>query len=141
VLTNAHVVGMLINEGNKPKKIEVVRNSGTSEEKKYPGEILGVDRGADLAVLRVKASDAPKPLEVKSARSLVETQQVWVFGFPLGASLGKAVTVSNTAVSSFREENGVLAKVQVNGGMQPGNSGGPVVDAHGNVIGVAVSII
>ena len=38
-------------------------------------------------------------------------------------------------------DDGLLSKVQVNGGMQPGNSGGPVVDPHGNVIGVAVSII
>ena len=82
-------------------------------------------------------------LPVRSARNLQETQQVYVFGFPFGADLGKEITVSQSSVSSLRweTETGVLAKVQVNGGMQPGNSGGPVVDAYGNVIGVAVSVL
>jgi predicted Zn finger-like uncharacterized protein len=141
ILTNAHVVGMLYNDGRRPKTIEVFRNSGTPEEKKYSAEVLGVDRSADLAVLRIKAPGAPPPLEVKSAQSLHETQQVWVIGFPFGSGLGKEVTVSSSSVSSIRRDHGLLSKVQVNGGMQPGNSGGPVVDAYGNVIGVAVSMI
>jgi S1-C subfamily serine protease len=142
LLTNAHVVGMLHAGSLPPKSVEVVYNSGTKDEKKYPAQVVGVDHHADLAVLRVEASRTPSPLKIKSASSLHETQQVWVAGFPLGAGLGKEVTVSSSAVSSFRSEpNGMLSRIQVNGGMYPGNSGGPVVDASGAVVGVAVSII
>jgi S1-C subfamily serine protease len=61
-----------------------------------------------------------------------------VFGFPFGKQLGKNITVSKTSVSSLRKKpNGTLQDIQVNGGMHPGNSGGPVVDAMGQVVGVA----
>jgi predicted Zn finger-like uncharacterized protein len=141
VLTNAHVVGMLRPESRPPQKVEVVLNSGTGDERSLAANVLGVDRNADLAVLRVEGRELPPPLPVRSARNLQFTQQVYVFGFPFGADLGKEITVSQSSVSSLRWENGVLAKVQVNGGMHPGNSGGPVVDAYGNVIGVAVSVL
>lgn len=141
VLTNAHVIGMLRPGSRRPQKIEVVLNSGAADERKLPANVLGVDRHSDLAVLRVDAADLPPPLPVRSARNLQLTQQVYVFGFPFGADLGKEITVSHSSVSSLRWEHGMLAKVQVNGGMHPGNSGGPVVDAYGNVVGVAVSIL
>jgi S1-C subfamily serine protease len=140
ILTNAHVVGMLLPGTGKPRNIDVFQNSGTDKEKKFSGQLLGVDRSADLAVLRVQATDTPPPLEVKSAANLRQTQKVWVVGFPLGEQLGKEITVSDSSVSSFRRDShGVLNRVQVNGGMHPGNSGGPVVDSYGNVVGVAVS--
>jgi S1-C subfamily serine protease len=47
--------------------------------------------------------------------------------------------VAKSSVSSLRRDRDVLKQVQVNGGMHPGNSGGPVIDTDGQVIGVAVS--
>lgn len=83
----------------------------------------------DLAVLRVEGADLPPPLEVVPADDLLETQAAYVFGFPFGSSLGRAITLNTSSVSSLRRNNaGVLQRVQVNGGMNPGNSGGPVVD-------------
>jgi S1-C subfamily serine protease len=140
ILTNAHVVGMLHPDSQQPRKIEVIQNSGTRDEKKYEAQLLGWDRHSDLAVLRFKSSPLLAPLEVKSARGLRETQRVWVVGFPLGERLGKEITVSDSSISSLRREpNGLVSRVQVNGGMNPGNSGGPVVNARGDVVGVAVS--
>jgi S1-C subfamily serine protease len=141
ILTNAHVIGMLQPEGRKPQQIEATQNSGRADEKKFQAEVLGVDRSSDLAVLKAVTPAVPPPLEVHSARDLLETQKVYVFGFPFGDALGKAVTVSESSVSSLREENGLLQRVQVNGGMNPGNSGGPVVDSRGNVVGVSVAVI
>jgi predicted Zn finger-like uncharacterized protein len=142
ILTNAHVVGMLHPDAARPKSIEVEQNGGTREEKRYAAELLGVDRQVDLAVLRVKQPSLPPPLEVKSAKNLRQTQRVWVVGFPFGDQLGREVTVSDGSVSSLRmDDNGNLAVVQIKGDMQPGNSGGPVVDALGNVVGVAVRIM
>jgi hypothetical protein len=140
VLTNAHVLGMLDADGRRPQHIEVVVNSGERDEQRVPGQVLGVDRESDLAVLKVSMAQPPTPLEVKSAMQLQETQPVYVFGFPLGKQLGKNITVSQSSISSLRkDEFGGINKVQVNGGMHPGNSGGPVVDANGDVVGVAVS--
>lgn len=73
------------------------------------------------------------PCEVEC--SLTEVQRVYIFGFPKGSALGKEITVSESSVSSLRKDSeGSLSQIQVNGGMQPGNSGGPVVDAGGAVL-------
>jgi S1-C subfamily serine protease len=142
VLTNAHVLGMLHADSRRPARVDVVLLSGTQRERAFTGEILGVDRSTDLAVVRIAGDNLPRPLQVKSARGLSETQSVYVFGFPLGVQLGKNISIRRSSVSSLRTDAfGVLEKVQVEGGMDPGNSGGPVVDGEGNVIGVAVSKI
>ena len=147
MLTNAHVIGMLHADEPPPQRIDVVLQSGEKEEKTLPGRIVTVDRTSDLAVLSVDfraggLAGPPASLAVASAAALRETQQVFVFGFPFGEGLGKNITVSTSSVSSLRKDkDGALTQVQVNGGMNPGNSGGPVVDAGGNVVGVAVAII
>lgn len=141
VVTNAHVLGMVHSGTAKPKTVEVFLNSGERAEQKVTAEFLGLDRRNDLALLRIPRQGLPAPLVVRSAEGLHETQPLWVSGFPLGERLGKNVTVTACPVSSLRKENGVLTRVQVHGDMLPGNSGGPVVDARGDVVGVAVSII
>src|SRR5258707_878005 len=79
---------------------------------------------------------------LSSFRKLETEDVLTVISFPFGSNIGKEITVSTSSVSSLRkEESGALTKVQVNGGMHPGNSGGPVVDSFGNVVGVAVSIL
>ena len=140
ILTNAHVLGMLRPESRKPRKVEIFINSGQPDEKTMTARTVGVDGSSDLAVLAIPAKDAPAFLPVSKGDELTETQQVYVFGFPYGESLGKNITVSKTSVSSLRKnEFALLTKIQVNGGMNPGNSGGPVVDTQGKVVGVAVS--
>jgi S1-C subfamily serine protease len=141
ILTNAHVVGLKANPPRQPLSIEAFLNSGEPDEKQLSVELIGADVGADLAVLRTSTKDVPKPLEVKSAHDLRETQKVFIFGFPFGEQLGKNITVSESSVSSLRWEAGELVAVQVNGGMHPGNSGGPLVNTRGDVIGVAVAVI
>jgi S1-C subfamily serine protease len=144
ILTNAHVVGMLREGAAAPRRVEVVHNSGGEAETPLPAELVAVDREADLALLKAQlsaeqAKTFPR-LAVLPARELLETQRVYVSGFPFGEEVNRSVTISATSVSSVhRGPGGVPKRVQVNGGMAPGNSGGPVIDARGNVIGVAVS--
>jgi S1-C subfamily serine protease len=139
VLTNAHVLGMLEPTSRKPQAVAVVLNSGEADSRTLKGTVLGVDRGSDLGLLRVEGKDLPAPLKLGSAAELAETDDLLVFGFPFGEKLGKAITVSKTSVSSLRKSGTLLTQVQVNGGMHPGNSGGPVTNTKGAVIGVAVS--
>jgi S1-C subfamily serine protease len=141
ILTNAHVLGMLDADGRPPQKIIVTVDSGEPTSRAFPARLLGLDRGSDLAVLRVEGKDLPAPLKVAPAKNLTETQEVFIFGFPLGKKLGKNITVSKSSVSSLRKEGANLKQIQVNGGMHPGNSGGPVIDGTGQVVGVSVSVI
>jgi S1-C subfamily serine protease len=142
VVTNAHVLKML-DSPRRPTRIDVVFDNGGPAERTFTAQLLSVSRNPDLAALRVHGANLPEPLPVRSAKFLTELQKVYIFGFPFGEQLGKDITVSESSVSSLRKRAGsnALKEVQVNGGMQPGNSGGPVVDSSGHVVGVAVSVI
>jgi len=141
IITNAHVVGMVDPDSRRPQVIEVVINSGETNSRTLKAKFLGMDRTCDLAVLKAEGDKLPEPLPLGGTSGLSETQAVYIFGFPLGKKLGKNITVSKSSVSSLRKANGNLHQIQVNGGMHPGNSGGPVLDSKGNVIGVAVSAV
>jgi hypothetical protein len=132
---------MLRAESEKPMKVEVIVNSGEKGEKTFQGVVLGVESISDLAVIRVEGKGLPAPLPIGSAKNLRETDPVFIFGYPFGDNLGKNVTVSKSSVSSLRkDEKGIsLHQIQVNGGMHPGNSGGPIIDDKGQLVGVAVS--
>ena len=150
VLTNAHVVGLVQKKGEPklggPRAIELVVNSGEpGKEYTLGGELIAADTENDLALLRpyrLKEQDrhlVPEGLVVPKAPNLALLQRLFVFGYPFGEQLGAEITVSETSVSSLRKDpaTGRLSQIQVRGGMNPGNSGGPVVDVKGNVVGVA----
>lgn len=141
LITNAHVLGMLSAGSKPPARIDVTFRSGETDELVVEGKLLGADRGNDLAVLQVEGKlPAPLPLGLKD--ELFETQKVYIFGFPFGTELGRNITVSESSISSLRKDaQGALERIQVNGGMNPGNSGGPVVDSQGRVVGVSVAMI
>lgn len=141
VVTNAHVVDMMRPSNKVPKNIEVVVNSGETNEYRLKANLIAVDRLHDLALLRVKGDQLPPPMPILSSTQIEETQSVTVAGFPLASQVGKNISLRTATVSSLRKENGRLTTVQVSGGMNPGNSGGPVVDTQGRVVGVSVSIL
>jgi hypothetical protein len=128
--------------------VSVIFDSGTKAERSVKAEILAVDPQRDLALLRVtKVADLPAPIEFNKAPELIETLPVYTFGFPFGKVLavGKdnpAITVGKAAISSLRDDvDGDLAYVQIDGALNPGNSGGPIVDVKGQLVGVAVATI
>jgi predicted Zn finger-like uncharacterized protein len=123
--------------------------SGTpQQEKSVRGEVVASDKDVDLAVLRFRGvAGLPRPLDPRRQARLVETMPVFTFGFPFGQDLdpkkgNPAVTVGKAAVSSIRHDNrGEMSVVQIDGEVNPGNSGGPVVDAQGQLVGVTVAKI
>ncbi len=127
VFTNAHVLGMLKSSSGLPTNVEVIVHSGEKEEFSRPGRVLGVDQECDLGVLRIDdTAGLPQPLPVDSTRSLTELQEVYVFGFPCGTSLGKNITVSKSSVSSIRKDaNGIVYQVQVTWGHESRELGRP----------------
>jgi S1-C subfamily serine protease len=155
VVTNHHVItltpdrlpfrGPRIVVGG-PATVTLVFGSGTAQERSAQAEVVADDSEDDLAVLRVKGvKDLPKPIDLRANAKLVETMGLFIFGFPFGTQLAvnkgnPAVTVSKGSVSSIRlNEFGDLAVVQIDGDLNPGNSGGPVVDGEGRLVGVSVA--
>ncbi|MCU0704757.1 MAG: serine protease [Fimbriiglobus sp.] len=104
----------------------------------------------DLAILQiVNEADLPPPLPIRPANELVELDKLVCLGFPGGrrladrnrSTLPPRITVTESNVSALRnDDGGNLYSVQMQGGVVHGNSGGPVCDTDGNVIGVAVRV-
>lgn len=144
VITNAHVIDMLEEGKKEPKNVRVYMNHGAKNQKDYKVVIVKVDHKHDLALLRLPNAymdEYPEPMQLASSLTTHETQKVYSLGFPFGNSAGKEVTVTPLSVTSHRFEEGRIRLVQFGGGsLNPGNSGGPIVDTTGRVIAVAVSI-
>ena len=155
IFTNAHVLHMIAPHSPVPKKVTVYLNSGTQEQREIPHsriKILAVDQDIDLAVLQVvNEPNLPSPLKVKPSSDLLEAQGLTTFGFPLAYLLSTAsagskkepeISVRRTAFSAFRRNDyGELRRIQFDGGANQGNSGGPLVDAEGDVAGVVVELV
>jgi S1-C subfamily serine protease len=144
VITNAHVIDMLEEGKGEPKSVRVYTNHGAKNQKDYKVVSFKVDRKHDLAILRLPNAyrdEYPVPMQLASSMTAHETQKVFSLGFPFGNSAGREVTVTPLSVTSRRFEEGRIRLVQFGGGsLNPGNSGGPIVDTTGRVIAVAVSI-
>ena len=146
IVTNSHVCPKDLAVRAK-SEITVVLNSGTKTERSLPAEIIAESADADLAVLKVTAKNLPKSLSVNQTVEVRETLPVFVVGFPFGKDLAlnnsnPAVTISNATVSSLRRDRpDHVFLIQLDGNLNPGNSGGPVVDQKGQIIGVAVARI
>ncbi len=137
-------VAMLLPPGPSAE-LTVVFSSGTDREQSLPATIVGDDADADLAILKVTGvHDAPRPINYEHSPELIETMPVVALGFPFGSKLdpkkrNPAITVTKGAISSLRLDGGVLQEVQLDLDLNPGNSGGPIVDEKGALVGVAVA--
>lgn len=139
VVTNQHVVG------SNPTRITVTLVGGDH----YDAELVGADPVSDIALLKLRPE---KPRRFPSVRlgnsdSVIVGEWVIAFGNPFGLfdiNAKPTVTVgvvSNTGVN-FRQEGRVYrGMIQTDAAISSGNSGGPLVNALGEVIGVNAAII
>ncbi|HEV3383352.1 MAG TPA: trypsin-like peptidase domain-containing protein [Gemmata sp.] len=121
-------------------EISVILNRGTPDEKSLSADLVAFDEDADLATLRiVGARNLPPALDLAEDAGMAETMPIYIFGFPGGS---KNIVIGKGTVSQIRrDENNEVSDLQLNGELNPGNSGGPVVDTQGRLVGVAVSTV
>jgi S1-C subfamily serine protease len=130
VLTNAHVAA-----GGGPLR---VRFSGA---RAVTGEVVGVDERTDLAVVRAAAADLP-PLAL-SDRRLRVGEVVVAIGNPLGFERSVSLGVVSALYRNLAAPRGEVLEglVQTDAAVNPGNSGGPLLDARGAVVGVTTAML
>ena len=140
-VTNAHVVETV----SKSEPCVLVIHPGEKDQRKSPAHIVRIDKLADLAILQIEGKTDTPALELSDSDSLIETQELVVFGFPFGTDLAAGagefpgVTVTTGRVTALRKTDGLLVGVQMDAAIHPGNSGGPVLNAKGQVIGITVA--
>ncbi len=133
VMTNHHVI-------SGAEKVVLIR----SDDKEIEGEVLGSDEYLDLAVIRIKKSDVIDTAKIGTSENSKLGDTVFTIGSPLGyeyrgtvtdgilSGKDRLVTVSLSGSSN----DWVMKVLQTNAAVNPGNSGGPLVNATGEVIGV-----
>jgi len=137
VLTNAHVVE---NEsGQRAGSVTVVFNKGGSEGERIAGELVGVDVGSDVAVVKVDPDKVDlRPLPLGDSDTVVVGESVVAIGNPLGYDFSITSGIVSATGRSLQAPNGqtIPNGIQTDAAINQGNSGGPLIDARGKVIGI-----
>lgn len=126
IVTNAHVI-------EDARSIEVLLNDGTV----HHARIVGIDKFSDLAVLFIEASNLT-PAEFGDDTTLRVGDSVVAIGDPLGIELRG--TMTNGIVSAINRdilsEGRTMTLIQTNAALNEGNSGGPLLNCYGQVVGI-----
>ncbi len=131
IVTNYHVI-------DNTTTIKV-RGVNSNFNKTYKAKILVSDKNNDLALIQIDdynfTSLAPIPYTIKTSITGVG-ENIFVLGYPLRATMGDEIKLTNGIVSSKSGFQGDVNSYQISAPIQPGNSGGPLFDNQGNLIGI-----
>ena len=132
ILTNEHVV-------DGAREIMVTLYDGNS----YPSKLVGVDPVNDIAVLKI---DAPPetlfPVEVGDSSRLRVGQKIYAIGNPFGLERTMTTGIISSLNRTLPSRSGRLMKqiIQIDAALNRGNSGGPLLDSRGRLIGMNTAI-
>jgi serine protease Do len=121
VVTNAHV---LCPDGESPQV-------GLSDDRKLEGQVVRSDTTIDLGLVRVVGANV-EPLPLGDVGDVAVGDRVVIVGSPVGLDF----TVQEGSISSLQRSAHGVALLQLDAKVSPGNSGGPVIDPQGRVVGI-----
>lgn len=133
IITNYHVI-----EHAENNNIKVIGVNG-DYNKSYTAKVSISDKQNDLAILKIE-DDSYTPIENVPYIFKFNTSSIgedcFVLGYPMISSMGKDIKLTNGIISSKTGYDGNVSQYQISAPIQSGNSGGPLFDKDGNIIGV-----
>ena len=127
LITNYHVI-------EDAKRVEI----RTANRKRIRASVVKEDRANDLAVLKVDGENF-SALPLASSETVGLGEDVFTIGFPQASIQGFSAKLTKGSISSLAGMRDDISRFQHSVPSQPGNSGGPMLDNHGNVVGVIVA--
>ena len=125
ILTNQHVVG------DNTLRVTTELYDG----RKYNAQLVGIDKGTDLAVLKIEDSDNPFPsIEIEDSDKVMIGDIVLAIGNPYG--LGQSVSMGIVSATGREFDNPYSNYIQTDASINRGNSGGALIDSKGRLIGI-----
>ena len=128
ILTNAHVI-------RKSSNIVVIDSKGNE----YQARQLVMDEKLDLALLKIDSSNKIENLRFADFARIEKGHKVYAIGYPNPSIQGLESKITDGIISSLSGLNGESTQMQISTPIQPGNSGGPLVNERGEVVGVVVA--
>lgn len=131
IVTNYHVI-----DGATSLTVKGINGNFSTS---FKAKVVVSDKNNDLAIIQIEdnlfTNISKIPYTIKSGSSDVG-ENVFVLGYPLRASMGDEIKLTNGIISSKTGFQGDITSYQISAPIQPGNSGGPLFDKFGNLIGV-----
>jgi len=131
IVTNHHVI-----ENANSIKVKGINSDFNTV---YKAKVLVSDKNNDLALIQINDykfnSIIAIPYTIKTSLAGVG-ENIFVLGYPLRASMGDEIKLTNGIISSKTGFQGDISSYQISAPVQPGNSGGPLFDSQGNLIGI-----
>ena len=125
IITNNHVI-----DGCKQLFVH-------SEGREFPATVVAYDTRNDLALLKTNLRPSTIFPLAEDRPDLL--QDIYVAGYPFGMNISSSVKVTRGIISSLTGVGNNFSEIQIDAALQSGNSGGPILDDKGNVVGVAVA--
>ncbi len=132
ILTNQHVI-------DGAREIMVTLHDGNS----YEGKLVGVDPVNDIAVLKIEApAETLIPVEIGDSSRLRVGQKIYAIGNPFGLERTMTTGIISSLNRTLPSQTGRLMKqiIQLDAALNRGNSGGPLIDSRGQIIGMNTAI-
>lgn len=137
ILTNAHVVSA---SGQAASTVDVVFRGNASQEITVPGEVVGTDESTDVALIKVDPGKVPGlvPIPFGDSSKIAVGEQVVAIGNPQGLDLSLTSGIVSATDRDLESPNGstIVGGIQTDAAINPGSSGGPLIDSAGRVIGI-----
>lgn len=132
IVTNSHVIG----DSKTAYKYQVINNDG----KKYTANVVGYDTRTDLAVLKIKGKNL-KPVHFIKKSHLQVGEDIIAVGNPGGLDFQNSLTKGIVSAKDRTLDDSTVSYIQTDAAVNPGNSGGPLCNLYGEVVGITTAKI